>query len=198
MTNILRIDASMRRNGSASRAIADTLIDKLAQNGDAHIVRRDLTEAPAFVDERWIGANFTPAADRTDDQKAALAASDALVDELEAADTIVIATPIYNFSVPAALKAWVDMVARVGRTFHYTKEGPVGELSGKKVYIVAVSGGTKAGSDIDFATPYLRHILGFMGLNDVEIIAADAQSGPVIEAGKAQVDALNIGASAAA
>lgn len=191
MTNILRIDASMRQNGSTSRAIADALIDTLSQSGDYDVARRDLAvDAAPFVDEAWIGANFTREADRSADQKAALTGSDALVDELEAADILVIATPVYNFSIPAALKAWVDMIARVGRTFHYTENGPVGQLKGKKAYIIAVSGGTKAGSEIDFATPYLRHILSFVGITDVDVIAADAQSGDVVQSGLAQIEAL--------
>ena len=84
-----------------------------------------------------------------------------------------IATPLYNFGVPAALKAWVDLVARVGVTFKYTEKGPVGLLENKRAIIVFASGGTQAGSAIDFATPYLKHVLGFIGITDVDVIAAD-------------------------
>lgn len=174
-TQILRIDASMRRQGSVSRALADTLVERLIANTPgSSVTRRDLAEhAPAYLDEAWIGATFTPVDARSDEQKATLARSDALVAELQAADTLVIATPIYNFGVPAALKAWIDQIARVGVTFKYTESGPVGLLDGKRAIIVAASGGTQAGSAIDFATPYLRHVLGFIGIHDVEIIAAD-------------------------
>ncbi len=106
-------------------------------------------------------------------QKHRLAGSDALVDELIAADTLVIAVPIYNFGAPATLKAWVDQIARVGRTFQYTEPGPEGLLLGKRTYLVITSGGTKSGSEIDFATGFMQHIFGFIGITDVEIIPAD-------------------------
>jgi FMN-dependent NADH-azoreductase len=109
-------------------------------------------------------------------QRAALAESDALVAELAAADLLVIGVPIYNFGVPAALKAWVDMVARARLTFRYTENGPEGLLRGKRAYLVVASGGTAVGSEIDFATGYLRHVLGFLGIEDVQIIAADRGS----------------------
>ncbi|MFT6541519.1 MAG: FMN-dependent NADH-azoreductase [Maricaulis maris] len=173
--HILRVDASMRREGSVTRQLADALTGRLtASQPNATLTRRDLADnAPAFIDESWIGANFTPADARNDDQRATLARSDALVAELQAADTLVIATPIYNFAVPAALKAWIDLIARAGVTFKYTENGPVGLLTGKRAIIVLASGGTQSGSEIDFATPYLKHVLGFIGIHDVDIIAAD-------------------------
>jgi len=173
--NILRIDASMRHEGSVTRQLADNLMDRLtSKNPDASITRRDLADnPPAFIDETWIGANFTAADARSDDQKAALARSDALIAELQAADTLVIATPVYNFGIPAALKAWIDMVARAKVTFKYTENGPVGLLEGKRAIILLASGGTGVGSTIDFASPYLKHVLGFIGITDVELIAAD-------------------------
>ena len=173
--NILRIDASMRHEGSVTRQLADNLMDRLtSKNPDASITRRDLADnPPAFIDETWIGANFTAADARSDDQKAALARSDALIAELQAADTLVIATPVYNFGIPAALKAWIDMVARAKVTFKYTENGPVGLLEGKRAIILLASGGTGVGSAIDFASPYLKHVLGFIGITDVEHIAAD-------------------------
>lgn len=102
-----------------------------------------------------------------------LALSDTLVGELKSADTIVIGTPVYNFAVPAALKAWIDLVARARETFQYTEDGPVGLLQGKKAYVIIASGGTKVGSEIDFAGNYLKHVLGFIGITDVTIVAAD-------------------------
>ncbi|MEO0413112.1 MAG: NAD(P)H-dependent oxidoreductase [Pseudomonadota bacterium] len=179
MTNILRIDSAMRTNGSHTRAIADNLIDALQQrNGASVVTRRDLAQSPVpFVDEAWIGANFTDPDARTDDQRAVLAGSDTLVEEIEAADILVIGAPIYNFGIPAALKAWIDMIARARRTFRYTADGPEGLLKGKKTFVVTVSGGTKAGSEWDFATPYLRHVLGFVGLDDVTFITADGSAG---------------------
>jgi FMN-dependent NADH-azoreductase len=170
--NILRIDASARTAGSSSRCLTDAVIEKLAPD---NIVTRDLTAALPFVTEDWIGANFTDEAERTDDQKAALALSDSLVDELLAADTLVIGTPIYNFAVPAALKAWIDLIARARKTFQYTATGPEGLLTGKKAFILIASGGTEVGSDIDFASGYLKHVLAFVGITDVTVIAADQQ-----------------------
>jgi hypothetical protein len=95
------------------------------------------------------------------------------VAELKAADTLVIGLPIYNFGVPAALKAWVDQVARAGVTFKYSEYGPKGLLEGKRAIVAVASGGTEAGSDIDFATGYIRHVLGFIGITDVEFVTAD-------------------------
>ena len=90
------------------------------------------------------------------------------------ADTVVIGMPIYNFSMPAGFKTWSDLAARVGETFKYTENGPVGLLEGKKAYVAVASGGTKVGSEIDFLTPWLRHFLGFIGIYDVEIVQAEA------------------------
>lgn len=167
----LRIDASARRNGSVTRDLTDQIIARLAPQ---QVLRRDLAETPLpQIDEDWVGANFTPPDDRSDAQKARLAQSDALIAELEAADTIVIGLPIYNFGVPAALKAWVDLVARAGVTFRYTAEGPQGLLTGKRAILALTSGGTEAGSEIDFALRYMEHVLGFIGITEVETIAAD-------------------------
>ena len=172
---VLRVDSSARSEGSISRWVADELIERLRESEGAVEVRvRDLAvAAPSFVDAAWVGANFTPPEQRNEEQKAALAQSDALVSELKAADILVIGVPIYNFGIPAALKAWVDMVARARLTFRYTDSGPVGLLKGKRAYLAVASGGTAVGSEMDFATGYLRHILGFLGIDDVHIVAAD-------------------------
>lgn len=170
---ILRVDASARKTGSISRKLANQAVDHFASKGAVQVQIRELTEGLPFVDEDWIGANFTQSEQRSAAHKAKLALSDALVEELKAVDTLVIATPIYNFSIPAALKAWIDMMARAGMTFKYTDTGPVGLLENKRAIILIASGGTPMGSEIDFATPYLRHALGFLGISDVTFIAAD-------------------------
>jgi FMN-dependent NADH-azoreductase len=175
-TNILRLDASARKAGSVTRSLADEAIDHLAELSAVNVVTRDVADGLPFVDEDWVTANFTPVDARTDAHKHKLAASDNLVAELAAADTVVIATPIYNFGVPATLKAWVDMIARVGMTFQYTANGPVGLLEGKRAIVLVASGGTPVGSPIDFATPYLKQALAFVGISEVTIIAADAMS----------------------
>ncbi|MCK0068580.1 FMN-dependent NADH-azoreductase [Kordiimonas laminariae] len=170
-TKLLRIDSSARTEASISRMLADKLIDHLSP---ATVISRDVAGTMPFIDESWVGANFTPPEDRTDEQKERLTFSDELISELKAADTIVISSPAYNFSVPASLKAWIDLVCRAGVTFRYTENGPEGLLEqGKKAYIVFASGGTPAGADYDYATSYLKHIMGFIGIYDVTIVAAD-------------------------
>ena len=173
---ILRIDASGRRNGSSSRALLDDLVDALGSRFEVSVAHRDLADRISHVDDAWIDANFTPAEERTQTQRQVLLQSDELVAELQAADTVVIGVPIYNFGVPAALKAWVDMIARARLTFRYTDSGPVGLLTGKKAFLVVASGGVGVDSDVDFATPYMRRALAFVGISDVEVIAADQQN----------------------
>jgi len=172
--HVLHLDASSRYQGSVSRALSGQFIDTLRNEmGEPAVRHRDVAAGLPFVDADWIGANFTPAEQRSAQQRQRLAESDTLVAELVAADVIVIGTPVYNFSIPASLKAWVDLVARAGLTFRYTENGPVGLLKGKKAYVVIATGGTPVGSDIDFASGYLRHLLGFIGIDDVTLIAAD-------------------------
>jgi FMN-dependent NADH-azoreductase len=171
---VLEIAASGRSDGSVSRMLSADLIGALEdRQGSIELTRRDLNESLPFVDEAWISANFTAAEERSMEQCAVLAGSDALVAELKAADVLVIGTPIYNFGIPAALKAWIDQVARARLTFRYTQDGPKGLLEGKKAYVVVASGGVPVDSAVDFATPYLRHVLAFIGITDVEVIAAD-------------------------
>ena len=171
---VLEITASGRNDGSVSRKLSADLVAALEdRHGRIELTRRDLGRGLPFVDEAWINANFTAPEERNAEQRAALAESDALVAELKAADVLVIGVPIYNFGIPAALKAWVDMVARARLTFRYTENGPKGLLQGKKAYVVVASGGVPVDSAVDFATPYLRHALSFIGITDVEVIAAD-------------------------
>lgn len=192
MTKILRVDASGRYEGSTTRDLTDLLI---RQFDDAAVTTRDLAANPVeFVDEDWINANFTDPAERSEAQHARLAGSDALVAEVQAADTLVIGVPIYNFGVPAVLKAWIDQIARARVTFKYTENGPVGLLEGKRAYLVIASGGTPAGSDIDFATGYMRHVLGFIGIHDVTVIAADQMmsgGSDKLAAVKAEIESLD-------
>ena len=173
MAHILSVQSSARRQGSHSRVLSAELIEALGGAASNIVTVRDLAEPVPHVDERWLGANWTPAEDRSAEQAEALAFSDTLIAELEAADIVVIGVPVYNFAVPAALKAWVDQIARAGRTFRYGETGPQGLLEGKKAYLVVASGGVPVGSPVDFATPYMRHALSFIGIADVEVIAAD-------------------------
>ena len=173
MTHILRIDTSARAEGSVSRQLSDRIVERLSTDGPVTVTTRDLSGGLPLIDGTWVGANFTPEADRDDAQRAALALSDELIAEIKAADVLVIGAPIYNFSVPTVLRAWIDLVARAGVTFKYTETGPEGLLTGKRAVFAVASGGTEAGSAIDFNTPYLRHIMGFIGITDVQIVAAD-------------------------
>ncbi|NOC47113.1 MULTISPECIES: FMN-dependent NADH-azoreductase [unclassified Ruegeria] len=167
---ILHIDSSARRVNSTTRDLSDRVVKQL---GADRIIRRDLATPLPLLTEDWIAANFTPAEQRDDLQRDRLALSDELVSELQEADTIVIGLPIYNFSVPAAFKAWVDLVARAGLTFSYTENGPKGLLEGKRAILAIASGGVPVGSEADFATNYARHVLGFIGIHDIDVIAAD-------------------------
>lgn len=171
--SLLNLQASARKSGSVTRDLSEELISRLAP---ANRTDRTISDGLPFIDENWVAANFTLEENRTADQKERLALSDALIAELEAADILIIGVPVYNFGIPASLKAWIDLVARARKTFRYTESGPEGLLKGKKAYLVMASGGTAAGSEIDFATTYLHHILGFLGISDVELIAADAMS----------------------
>ena len=171
MTNtILHIDSSARRVNSTTRDLSERVVKQL---GAERIIRRDLSTPLPMLTEDWIAANFTPAEQRDEVQRDRLALSDQLVAELQDADTIVIGLPIYNFSVPAAFKAWIDLVARAGLTFSYTENGPKGLLEGKRAILAIASGGVPVGSEADFATNYARHVLGFIGIHDVDVIAAD-------------------------
>ncbi len=168
---VLHIDSSARFADSASRAASSTLVE---QQGATHVIRRDLAETTLpFLDETFTQATFTPPETRTETQNASLAISDTLVAELQEADTIVIGVAMYNFGIPASLKAWIDQIARAGVTFAYTEEGPKGLLEGKKALITIASGGTPIGSDFDYASNYLRFVLGFVGITDVIIMDKD-------------------------
>ncbi|MEM1377953.1 MAG: NAD(P)H-dependent oxidoreductase [Pseudomonadota bacterium] len=173
MANILSVQSSARVNGSHSRALSQKLIDKLTAGSDATVVERDLADHLPLLDENWLGANWTPAAERSSEQNETLSLSATLIEEVKTADVLVIGVPIYNFSIPGALKAWIDLIARAGETFKYSEQGPKGLLEGKKAYVVVASGGVPVDSPVDFATPYMRHVLGFIGITDVEVIGAD-------------------------
>jgi len=170
---ILEISAGARSEGSISRQLTADLVAALeSRYVNADISRRDLADGLPFVDDEWVTANFTLDEDRTAQHRQTLAYSDTLVAELKAADVLVIGAPIYNFSIPATLKAWIDMIARARLTFQYTEDGPQGLLKDKKAYVVVPSGGVPVGSPVDFATPYLRQALSFVGITDVEFIGA--------------------------
>lgn len=168
---VLHVDASARYQDSSSRRLSADLVAKLDAD---HVEHRDLAKPLPVLDDTWVRATFTPPQDRTAEQTEALALSDNLVAELQAADTIVLGTPIYNFAGPAALKVWFDLIARAGVTFRYTENGPEGLLANKKVIVIVTSGGVSIGSPADFLTPHLKQFFGFLGLTDVTILDPEA------------------------
>jgi len=178
MSNILHITASIRGDESVSNQLGNSLVEGLAAKSGSRVTHRDLAanDLPFQSEERF-NAGLAPADERTSEQTELAAIADTLIAELQAADTIVMSSPIYNFGVPASVKAWADLVARAGTTFQYTPNGPEGLLEGKKAYITIASGGTPVGSDIDFMSSWLKFFLGFIGISQVEVIAADGIMG---------------------
>lgn len=174
MKQILRIDASANVSASDSKKLGGELEAKLrASFPETDVLQRDLNKQLEFIDEYWVNANFTPAENRTPEQKQRLELSDTLINELQKADRIVLTTPMYNFGVPATLKAWIDLICRAGVTFQYTNKGPVGLLKGKQVDIVITTGGVPLHSPVDFVSGYLKQVFNFIGLDDINIITAD-------------------------
>lgn len=173
--NILQINASARREGANSTKLADQVTGRLkAAHPGAALTVRDLAATPVTVlDEAALGALFTPADQRSAEQSAVVAEYDALIAEIQAHDTIVLGVPMYNFGVPVQLKAWIDAIARAGVTFRYTEQGPEGLLKGKTVYLALARGGLYRGTEADSQLPYLKMVLGFLGLTDVRPIYAE-------------------------
>ncbi len=172
-TRILELSTSVRQDKSISRQLTADLIAALEdRHPRVEVTRRDIGAGLPFIDSAFARAKDTPPelVDPADED--AMTLSDELVAELAAADILVIGAPIYNFSIPATLKAWIDLVARPRLTFRYTENGPEGLMKGKKAYVLVSSGGVPVGSPVDFATPYLRHALAFIGITDVEFIGA--------------------------
>ncbi len=174
--NILQIDASTRYQDSISRGLSRELSQVLTREGGA-VVERDLNQNMHFVSEASLAAVARAPEERNAEQQKLAAFADSLIDELQNADALVLGLPMYNFGPPSSFKAWADLVARAGTTFRYTSNGPVGLLTGKKAYLVAVSGGTPIGGAMDFMTPWVKFFLGFIGITDVELISADSTMG---------------------
>ncbi len=167
MTTVLHITASPRGKDSVSAQVSQKIVDAAQPS---KVIYRDIAQGMTFLNADWVSGTFTPEADRSDAQRAALAFSDELIAEVQAADEIVIGAPMYNFSTPASLKAWIDLIARAGVTFKYTETGPIGLLEGKKATIAIATGGVPLGSEMDFATDYLKMALGFVGIKDVQVV----------------------------
>lgn len=173
---LLHIDSSAQRTTSITRRLTAELVRSWARaHPETTLDYRDLDASPpSQIDERWVAAAFTPPDKQTPELTAALAESDALVDQLVAADVVVFGIPMYNFTVPATVKAYIDQVVRAGRTFRYN--GPVPEgLAGEKQVVVITASSGDYGPDspiafMNFLDPYLRTVLGFMGITDVTFV----------------------------
>ncbi len=190
---VLQINASARREGANSTKLANTVVERLvAAHPGASVTLRDLAATPVTIlDEAALGALFTAAEQRTAEQAAVVAEFDALIAEVQAHDAIVLGVPMYNFGVPVQLKAWIDAIARAGVTFRYTANGPEGLIQGKTVYVALARGGLYRNTGNDSQVPYLKAVLGFLGLKDVRFIYAEGLNmGPEAAAqGFAQAEA---------
>ncbi|WP_064696113.1 FMN-dependent NADH-azoreductase [Rhizobium aegyptiacum] len=204
MSSILLLTSSPRAE-SLSTPIAVDLAEKLkSQKPGSVVVRRDLAANPLpHIDDLFTGAIRKPAEALTAEEIAAIKTSDELVAELFAADTIVISTGLINFNIYSSLKTWIDNVARAGVTFKYTETGPVGLVTGKKVYVVLTSGGVYSqgpAAPLNHAVPYLKSVLGFLGITDIETIYVEGLAfGPeaaekAIDAAKSRVQEIALAA----
>ena len=175
MSRILVIESSARQQGSVSRELTQQFIANWQAAHPADQVQvRDLAADPVpHLDATLLGGWMTPSEQQNDAEKAALARSNQLTDELLAADVLVLAAPMYNFAIPSTLKAWLDHVLRAGVTFKYTETGPQGLLTGKRAFVLTARGGIYAGSALDHQEPYLRQALAFIGIHDVQFIHAE-------------------------
>lgn len=188
MSKLLFVTSSILGENSKSRALGREFVEAWTRHHPGtRVVERDLVaEAVPHLTGAVVGAAMTPAEQRSPEQAETVSLADRLIEELEAADVVVLAAPMYNFSVPSTVKAWIDHVVRAGRTFRYGANGPEGLLRGKKVFIVTARGGVYSqgpGKSMDFHEPYLRHVLGFIGLTDVSFIYAEGLAMPEVAAG---------------
>ena len=191
--SILRIDSSMRQHGSVSRDLAEVTVAKLrAVLVGSEIVWRDLKTGVGHVNSAWRDASLGSAAARTAEERALLAQSDALTSEVDRADIIVFAVPIYNFSIPAALKAWVDMVCR-NNVDGATAVGKTDSHRHKHAIVILTSNHTRAGADDEFATGFMRFILRFIGCSDIDMVDATGLANDkqgILRAANCQIDAI--------
>ena len=175
MSRVLVIESSARQQGSVSRQLTQAFIQqwKIAHPNDSVQVR-DLGQQPVpHLDGDLLGGWMKPADQQSPAEQAALALSNELIAELQAADVLVLAVPMYNFAIPSTLKSWLDHVLRAGVTFKYTETGPQGLLTGKRAYVLTARGGVYSGTSLDHQEPYLRQVLGFVGISDVQFIHAE-------------------------
>jgi FMN-dependent NADH-azoreductase len=186
MKTLLKIQSSIFSDSGQSSRLADRFIAAWrAANPGGKVVTRDLAKEPVpHLDAARFGAFLAKPEERTPAQQAVVDYSDSLIDELKRADVVVLGLPLYNFGLPSTLKAYFDHVGRAGVTFKYTEKGPVGLLTGKKIYVFAARGGLYAGTPNDTQTPFIRTFLSFLGMSDIEFVYAEGLA--ISEASKQQ------------
>lgn len=186
MKTLLQIKSSIFSDGGQSSRLAERFVAawRDANPGGKVIVRDFAREPVPHLDAARFQAFITKKEERTAEQQAFVGYSDALIDELRRADVLVLGVPMYNFAIPSTLKAYFDHIARAGVTFRYTEKGPVGLLTGKKVYVFGARGGFYAGTADDTQTPYVRMMLAFLGMDDIEFVNAEGLA--ISEASKQQ------------
>ena len=200
---LLHIDSSILGDNSVSRQLSAAMVDLVRQrHAGVEVTYRDVAAQPiAHLSGEILGAAFAPESDWTATQRAERALTDALIEEFLAADVVVIAAPMYNFSIPSQLKSWIDRIAAAGRTFKYGPNGPEGLAGGKKVLVASSRGGvysTEQGRVMDFQEDYLRTVMGFVGIQDVEVVRAEAlnmgddKRATAIHAAREAIAALNL------
>jgi len=190
MMKVWHIDSSSRDEQSHSRRITQQFIDSLSKKTAVESNPLNVAAGLPFLTDAMIGSYFMPNEQRTAEQKSVISVSNDIVTSAKGADVWVIGVPIYNFSMPASFKAFIDLLCRAKETFTYTETGPVGLLENKQVFVVVASGGTEIGSDVDFLTPWLKHCLGFIGVENVHFIHADKYSQEKEEAIAQQIETM--------
>ncbi len=173
MSKVLALKSSILGEYSQSNKLIDELVNS---SSDTHVKVRDLAADPLPVLDFEVATALRATEDLSEEQKSVVELSDTLIQEIKDAGTLVIAAPMYNFTVPTQLKNWIDLIARAGVTFTYTENGPEGLLKGKKAIVVTTRGGIHKDSELDIVVPYLRTVLGFVGITDVEFVYAEALS----------------------
>ncbi|RZJ89449.1 MAG: FMN-dependent NADH-azoreductase [Chryseobacterium sp.] len=186
MKKILHIISSPRAKSSVSIQLGNAVVSKIQEKYPGSIlIEKNLAQKPfPHLEEVHLNAFFTSVEKRSAENLAAIQHSDEAIAELQEADIIIIGVPFYNFGVPSTLKAWVDHIARADVTFQYTQQGPQGLITGKKVYLAVASGGIYSEGPMqayDFATPYLKDVLGFLGMADITVFRAEGASIPVVK-----------------
>ncbi|MCC3834948.1 FMN-dependent NADH-azoreductase [Vibrio parahaemolyticus] len=171
MSRVLALKSSILGDYSQSNKLVEGFIKNVDQD---KLTVRDLAANPLPVLDFAVATALRATEDLSQEQQVVVDLSDTLIEEVKAADTLVIAAPMYNFTIPTQLKNWIDLIARAGVTFKYTENGVQGLIEGKKAIVVTTRGGIHKDSPTDNVTPYLRTVLGFVGITDVEFVYAEA------------------------